>query len=70
MSYKAIIKFDDAEKEDCILLEEEQVRTVKERIKKLFLDGYVEVINEDADSKEVSSFYNLEEIDRIVIIET
>lgn len=70
MSYRAIIKFDDANKEDCILLGAEQLRTVEERIKKLFLDGYVEVINKDADSKEVSSFYNLDEIDRIVIIET
>lgn len=70
MSFKAIIKFDDADKKDCILLEEEQLRTVKETVKKLFLDGYVEVINKDADSKEVSSFYNLDEIDKIVIIET
>ena len=67
MSYKAIIKFDDADKEDCILLEDEQLRTVRERIKKLFLDGYVEVLNKDIDSKEICSFYNLDEIDRIVI---
>jgi len=50
MSYKAVIKFDDADKEDCILLEAEQLRTVEERIKKLFLDGYVEVMNKDIDS--------------------
>lgn len=65
--YKAIIKFDDKEKGDLVLLEEEQLETVEERVEKVYADGYIKIVNKDTDSVEISSYYALDEIDKIVI---
>lgn len=67
--YKAIIKFDDKWRKDIVLLEEEQLETVEKRVEKVYADGYIKIVNKDTDSMEISSYYSLDEIDKIVIVQ-